>query len=348
MKVTKSFLVSLMLVLVAASVSQAQVQLNGAGATFPNVLYQKWFSEYEKITGAKFNYQSIGSGGGIKQITEQTVDFGATDAFLNEDQLKAAKDKQGSDLVHIPTALGAVVAAYNVPGITTNINFTPDVLADVYLGKITKWNDARLQAINPSVKLPDATITVCYRSDGSGTTFIFTDYLSKVSPEWKEKVGSKTSVNFPTGIGGKGNEGVSGLLAQTPNSIGYVELAYAEKNKLEYAIIKNKAGNFIKPSFKAVSAAAATKDIPTDLRVSITNADGKDAYPISGFTWILAYTNQKDAAKGEVLAKFLWWAVHDGQKYNEPLYYGELPKAVMPLVEARIKLITADGKALVK
>lgn len=342
----KSVLLFLATSLVLATSANAQLQLNGAGATFPYVLYDKWFSEYQKADPAvRFNYQSIGSGGGIKQITAQTVDFGATDAFMKDSALKAVP----SELLHIPTVMGAVVVAYNIPGITTSIKLTPDVLADIFLGKITKWNDVRITSLNPGVSFPDAAIASVHRSDGSGTTAIFVDYLAKVSDEWKTKVGTGTSVNWPAGLGGKGNEGVAGQLKQTPNSVGYVELAYAEKNGLEHATLKNKSGNFVKASFKGVSAAAAgfAKETPADLRVSITNAAGADAYPISGYTWILAYRDQKDQKKGEALAKFLWWAVHDGEKFAEPLYYAMLPKEVLPLVEDRIKLISFGGKPFI-
>jgi len=324
------------------SVSFGQLQLNGAGATFPYVIYSKWFDVYKKKTGIQFNYQSIGSGGGIKQVIEGTVDFGATDGPMSDEQLAEAKTKQGTDVLHIPTVMGAVVATYNLPEIGSDLKLTPDVLAGIFLGEITKWNDARMAAVNKDRKLPDKSIIVVHRSDGSGTTFIFVDYLTKVSETWKTKVGKGTSVNWPVGLGGKGNEGVAGLVKQTDGSVGYVELAYAVKNNLSYASIQNKVGNFVKPSLESVTAAAIgeSKSLPADLRVSITNASGKDSYPISGFTWLLVYANQKDKTKGKALIDFLKWAVTDGEQFAAELLYAPLPKDVVKLCEKKIASVS--------
>jgi phosphate transport system substrate-binding protein len=320
----------------------AQLKLNGAGATFPYVIYSKWFDVYSKKTGIQFNYQSIGSGGGIKQVTEGTVDFGASDAALSDGQLQLIKEKQGSEVLHIPTVMGAVVVAYNVPEIGPSLRLTPEVLAGIFLGEITNWKDAKLAAINPGVALPDEAIIVARRSDGSGTTNIFTDYLCKVSKEWAEKVGRGTAVNWPVGMGGKGNEGVAGIVKQAPGSVGYVELAYAVKNHLTYAKLQNKAGNFVDPTFKAVSeaAAGAAKDMPKDLRATITDTDGKDAYPISAFTWLLIYKNMKDKQKAKALVGFLHWAMTEGQTYAEDLYYAPLPKPVVKMCVEKINTIS--------
>ncbi|HPD32936.1 MAG TPA: phosphate ABC transporter substrate-binding protein PstS [Candidatus Kapabacteria bacterium] len=318
--------------------ASAQLKLNGAGATFPYVIYTKWFDEYHKKTGIEFNYQSIGSGGGIKQIIAGTVDFGATDAPMTDEQLKQAKQNRGTNILHIPTVMGAVVITYNVKGVGKDLKLTPDVLADIYLGKITKWNDPRLKKLNPGMNLPNEAIFVVHRSDGSGTSNIFTSYLTKVSPTWAKQVGQGTSVKWPVGLGGKGNEGVSGIVKQTEGSIGYVELAYAEQNGLSYASIKNKAGNFVSPTFDAVSNAAAgfIKNIPSDLRVDITNADGKNSYPISSFTWILVYQNMNDKTKAKAIADFLKWALTDGQQYAKGLYYAPLPKEVVELAKKKV------------
>lgn len=315
----------------------ASTLINGAGATFPYPLYSKWFSEYQKVDKeVQINYQSIGSGGGIRQLLDKTVDFGASDSPMTDEQLS----KSSKPVFHIPTVLGAVVVTYNLPGIDKGLKLTPEVLADIFLGKITHWNDERITKLNPGLNLPKDAIMVVRRSDGSGTTGIFTDYLSKVSPEWKSKVGTSTSVNWPVGLGGKGNEGVSGLVKQTPGSIGYVELVYAENNKLPYAALKNKAGQFVMPSMKTVTAAAggALKNMPADFRVSITDAAGKDAYPISGFTYLLVYKSMADG-KGKEIVKFLKWAIADGQKYAEPLYYAPLPKTMTKKVVAKINQI---------
>jgi phosphate transport system substrate-binding protein len=320
---------------------QAQLKLNGAGATFPYVIYSKWFDVYHGKTGTEFNYQSIGSGGGIKQVIEGTVDFGATDAPMSDEQLKDAMTKQGTEVLHIPTVMGAVVVTYNVPEVGKGLRLSADVLGGIFLGEITKWNDAKIAAINPGKTLPDEAIIVAHRSDGSGTTNIFTDYLTKANKTWAEKVGKGTSVNWPVGLGGKGNEGVAGLIKQAVGSIGYVELAYAVKNNLPYAVLQNKEGNFVEATFDAVSAAAAAsaKNLPEDLRVSITDASGKDAYPISGFTWLLVYKSMKDKEKAKAIVKFLGWAMGEGQGYAKDLYYAPLPKDVIKLCQKRIGLI---------
>ncbi len=318
--------------------------MNGAGATFPYPLYSKWFDEYAKVDkAARFNYQSIGSGGGIRQVTERTVDFGASDGPMTDEQLKKAP----GELLHIPTVLGAVVVTYNLPG-NPKLRFPPDVLADIFLGKITKWNDARIAAPNTGIALPNQPILVVHRSDGSGTTYIWVDYLSKVSEEWKTKVGRGTSVNWPVGLGGKGNEGVAGQVKNTPGAIGYVELAYAMTNKLPVAAIRNLAGKFVEPTIESTSAAAAAaaKDMPSDFRVSLTNAPGEEAYPAASFTWLLVYKEQRDEAKGKALAKFLEWAIHDGQKYAPSLLYAPLPSPVVKMVEAKIQQITYQGRPL--
>jgi phosphate transport system substrate-binding protein len=322
----------------AAGQASAETLINGAGATFPYPLYSKWFSEYAKVDpSVKFNYQSIGSGGGIKQITAQTVDFGASDKFLSDDELKAAPGK----LLHIPTVMGAVVVTYNLPGVQKGLKLSSEDVADIYLGKITKWNDPRIIRDNPGVKLPDQPIIVVHRSDGSGTTAIFTDYLSSTSQEWMQKVGKGTSVKWPVGLGGKGNEGVAGQIKTTQNSIGYVELAYAFENKLPVASIKNKAGHFVEPTIATTTAAAAgaVKQMPADYRISLVNQPGKDAYPIAGFTYLLVYEQQKDAAKGKKLVEFLNWELKKGQKMAGTLLYAPLPDNVAKMVEKTIKSI---------
>ncbi len=323
----------------------ASVSLQGAGATFPNPLYQKWLSEYSKLhSNVKIDYQSIGSGGGIKQLKEQTVDFGASDAPMKDEDLKAAP----GEVLHVPTVLGAVVITYNLAGVTQPLRFSPEVLADIFLGKIKKWNDPKIAADNPGVTLATTDITVVHRSDSSGTSAVFTDYLSKVSPEWKEKVGAGTSPSWPVGLGGKGNEGVTGQVKSTPNTVGYVELAYAVQNKLPVAQIKNASGTFITPSIDSVTAAASASaaNTPEDLRVSITNAAGPDAYPIASYTYILVYKNQKDAGKGKVLVDFLWWGIHDGEAYAKELQYAPLPADIVKRAEAKINSVTANGTAL--
>jgi phosphate transport system substrate-binding protein len=349
----KSFLlVAWIAVLVAVLTSLAcnggtggSVSLQGAGATFPNPLYQKWLSEYGRLhPNVRIDYQSIGSGGGIKQLKEQTVDFGASDAPMKDEDLKSAP----GEILHIPTVLGAVVITYNLQGVSQTLRFSPEVVADIFLGKIKKWNDAKIAADNPGVTLPTSDITVVHRSDGSGTSAVFTDYLSKVSSEWKEKVGSGTSPSWPIGLGGKGNEGVTGQVKNTPNTIGYVELAYAVQNKLPVAQIKNASGNYIDPSIDAVTAAASASaaNTPDDLRVSITNAAGPQAYPISSYTYILVYKNQRDAGKGKALVEFLWWGIHDGETYAKDLQYSPLPADIVKRAEAKINSINAGGTPL--
>ena len=308
--------------------ASGQMMINGAGATFPYPIYSKWFDEYAKVDpSVRFNYQSIGSGGGQKQILSQTVDFGASDGPMSDENLAKAPGK----ILHVPTVAGAVVMTYNLPG-NPVVKFDGDTIAGIFLGKITKWNDSKLTALNPGVKLPDQDIVVVHRSDGSGTTFIFTDYLSKISSEWKSKAGSNTSVNWPAGIGGKGNEGVSGQVKQTPGALGYVELIYAVQNKLPYSDVKNSAGEFVKPTVDSVTAALATAEIPDDFRFSMTNAPGKDAYPIAGATWLLVYQQQKDPAKGKKLVDFLKWAAKDGEKMAKNLDYAPLPENVQERV----------------
>jgi phosphate transport system substrate-binding protein len=316
----------------AGATASAQMMINGAGATFPYPIYSKWFDEYAKVDpSVRFNYQSIGSGGGQKQILAQTVDFGASDGPMSDDNLAKAPGK----ILHIPTVAGAVVLTYNLAG-NPSLKLDGDAIAGIYLGQIKKWNDPKLTALNAGAKLPDQEIVVVHRSDGSGTTFIFTDYLSKISGEWKQKAGNNTSVNWPTGIGGKGNEGVSGQVKQTPGSIGYVELIYAVQNKMPYAEVKNSAGQFVKPAIESVTAALATAEIPDDFRFSMTNAPGKDAYPIAGATWLLVYQQQKDAAKGKKLVEFLKWALTKGEGMAKDLNYAPLPDEVQQRVLKRI------------
>ncbi|HSR09580.1 MAG TPA: phosphate ABC transporter substrate-binding protein PstS [Bryobacteraceae bacterium] len=323
--------VALLAALTTGVASAQQILINAAGATFPYPMYSKWFDEYhKKFPNLQFNYQSIGSGGGIKQVTEGTVEFGASDGPMNDKQIKEFQDKHGFGILHFPTVMGADVPVYNAAGVNTDLNFTPEALAGIFLGKITKWNDPELMKANPGVKLPAADIIVVHRSDGSGTTYIWTDYLSKVSPEWEMKVGRGTSVNWPVGLGGKGNEGVSGQVQQTPNSIGYVELIYAVQNKMKTGKVKNLAGNWVQASLAGVTAAAASsKEMPDDFRVSITNAPGKDAYPISSFTWLLIPEKIADPTKKKAIKDFLAWMLADGQNMTETLAYARLPKAVV-------------------
>jgi phosphate transport system substrate-binding protein len=315
----------------------AQTKLNGAGATFPNPIYSKWFIEYHKLhPDIEINYQSIGSGGGIRQVIAGTVDFGASDGPMTDEMLKEAK----TTILHMPTVLGADVPAYNIPGVSAELKFTPDALAGIFLGKITKWNDKAITGANPGVSLPDRDIIVVHRSDGSGTTYIWTDYLSKISPEWQSQAGKGTSVKWPIGLGGKGNEGVAGSIRQLQGSIGYVELIYAVQNNISYGSVKNAAGNFVKASLESVTAAAASAPkMPADFRVSITNAPGKDAYPISSFTWLLIPAQSKDASHGKILADFLNWMVTDGQKMTAALSYAPLPEGVVQKEKEAIKQI---------
>jgi len=320
------------LALCAIVLADNALLINGAGATFPYPIYSKWFDVYHtKNPNFQFNYQSVGSGAGIKQVTEGTVDFGATDGPMNDDQLKAFQDKHGSAILHFPTVLGADVPTYNIPGVTGALNFTPEALAGIFLGKVTKWDDPAIAGSNKGVSLPAADFIVVHRSDGSGTTYIWTDYLSKVSDEWKSKVSKGTSVNWPVGLGGKGNEGVTGLVKQTPNSIGYVELIYAVQNNIPYGTVKNSSGNFVKADLASVTAAAsgAAKEMPDDFRVSITNAPGKTAYPISSFTWLLIPQKFQDAGKRDAVKGFLKWMLSDGQDSVETLSYAKLPKEVV-------------------
>jgi phosphate transport system substrate-binding protein len=335
----KQILAALAAIAVAGTASAAgPLLVNGAGATFPFPLYSKWFAEYHKLNSSlQFNYQSIGSGGGIQQITMGTVDFGASDAPMTDAELAKAPG-----LVHIPTVMGAVVVTYNAP--VSSLRLDPATLAGIFLGKITRWNDPALAALNPGVKLPDQAIAVVHRSDGSGTTSIFTDYLAKVSPEWKGGPGAGKTVRWPVGLGAKGNEGVTGIVKQTPGAVGYVELAYATQNKLPMAELKNHDGVFVKPTIEGTSAAAAGVDMPADFRVSITDAKGKTAYPMASFTYLLVPGDLADAAKGKALVEFLWWATHDGQKMAAPLDYAPLPAAVVEKVSARLQTLTVQGK----
>jgi len=337
--VQKTFMMLALLAIVATGgQASAGTLINGAGATFPYPIYSKWFSEYSKIDpSVKFNYQSIGSGGGIKQIFAQTVDFGASDKFLDDAQLRQAPAK----ILHIPTVMGAVVVTYNVPGVAKGLKLTPEALSGIYLGKVTKWNDPAIASANKGLQLPAQPIIVVHRSDGSGTTAIFTDYLSSISKEWKSRVGMGASVNWPAGLGGKGNEGVAGQVRNTRFSIGYVELAYAIENRLPYASLKNRSGNFVEPSIKTTSAAAAgaAKNMPSDFRASLVNQPGKDAYPIVGFTWLLVYQQQKDPQKGRKLVEFLNWELKSGQKMASAIQYAPLPANVAKMVEKAIKTI---------
>jgi phosphate transport system substrate-binding protein len=328
-----------------ATASSDDKTLLGAGSTFVYPLFSKQFSEYNKLTGLKINYQSIGSGGGILQLTNKTVDFGDSDAPLTEEQAQ----KMGVPVLHIPMCSGAVVISYNLADVKDTLKLNPEILADIFLGKITKWNDAKIAAINSSVKLPSTSIVIAHRSDGSGTTNIFTDYLSKISDEWKTKVGKGTAVNWPLGIGGKGNEGVAGLIKQTPGGIGYIELAYAVQNKMSYAKIQNKSGNFITPNIASTSAAGNVQ-LPADSKIFLGNTDAAGGYPISGFTWALIYKDQnysnRSEARAQNLAKLLWWNIHEGQQYCEGLHYAPLSPAAVSVAEAILKSATFGGKPL--
>jgi phosphate transport system substrate-binding protein len=335
----------LSLAVVTGATAADPLMINGAGATFPYPLYSKWFYEYSNANpGVRFNYQSIGSGGGIKQITAGTVNFGATDAPMTEEGMK----KLPGAILHIPTALGAVVPVYNLDEVPAGLKLTSDLLAGIYLGKITRWNDPKIAELNKTVTLPNADIVVAHRSDGSGTTDIFTNYLTTVNAEWRAKVGRGPSVNWPVGIGGKGNEGVAGVVKQTPGAIGYVELAYAKQNKMKVASLRNKEGNFVSPTLEATSAAAAgmAKSMPDDFRVSLVDAPGKESWPISGLTWILVYRDQTDEARGKAIVQFLKWAIRDGQKMEAALDYAPLPKAVVEKVDLALKQISFKGKSL--
>jgi phosphate transport system substrate-binding protein len=346
MKLSRIAVVALVLCASAALGFSQSVELVGAGATFPAPFYTKLFDEYNKQFGVKVNYQAIGSGGGQAQLKSKTVDFGASDGTMSDADLKAAP----APILHVPMVAGSVVATYNLAG-SPELKFAPDVLADIFLGKITRWSDARITAANAGVKLPNSAITVVHRSDGSGTTFAFTDYLAKVSDEWKTKVGMGTSVQWPAGVGGKGNAGVAGLVKQLPGSIGYVELIYALQNAMAYASIKNKAGTFIKPSLASTSAAFKVA-IPDDTRVSVTDTDAPDGYPIATFTWILLYKEQnygnRPQAKVDATLKLLWWMIHDGQKYAEALQYAALPATAVTKAEAVLKSVTFNGTPVLK
>lgn len=318
-----------------------EIELLGAGATFPYPFYSKLFDEYHKLKGIKVNYQAIGSGGGIRQIINNTVDFGGTDAFMNEEEMS----KINEGVAHIPTCLGAVVLTYNLEG-NPNLLLTGEVISDIFLGKIKKWNDDRISKLNPEAKLPNLSISVVHRSDGSGTTFIFSDYLSKISSEWKEKVGKGKSLNWPAGIGGKGNQGVAGLIQQTPGSIGYAELIYATSNEMPFAKVQNKSGNFILPSEKSVSLAAEV-EMPDDTRVSLTNTKAPDGYPISSFTWLVLYKNMSfDENKAKTLIEMVDWMIHDGRKYAEALHYAPLPDAAVLKAEEILKTLKNNGKII--
>jgi len=342
------WLLAILLILVAfANTGRAEEkELIGAGATFPYPLYSKMFDVYYHESKVKVNYQAIGSGGGIRQLINKTVDFGGSDAIMSDKDLAEAS----APILHIPTCAGAVVVTYNLTG-NPELKLTPDIVGDIFLGKITQWDDPRISAINPGVKLPNTHMTVVHRSDGSGTTFIFSDYLSKVSSEWKEKVGSGPSVNWPTGLGGKGNPGVAGLVQQTPGSVGYVELIYALQNKMPYGTIKNKKGNFINPTLASTSL-AANIELPDDMKVSLTNGDAADGYPISGFTWILVYKEQnygdRSEEKAKEVVKLLGWMTHEGQKYAEPLHYAPLSKKAVEKTEKLIKSVTYKGSTIMK
>jgi phosphate transport system substrate-binding protein len=343
---TSRFLALAALLCAAAPPAAAQVQLNGAGATFPNIIYQKWILTFNRANPTiQLNYQSIGSGGGIRQFSDGTVDFGGTDAPMTDSAMVAIQ----GNVLHIPTVLGAIVATYNLPGVTQQLKFTPDVLADMFLGKITKWNDARIASANAGVTLPATDVVVVHRADGSGTTYGWTDYLTKISPEWAQKVGKGTSVNWPVGLGGRGNEGVAATVNQTPGAIGYVELGYAMITRMAYGQVKNNAGRFVAPTLESVTAAAAgvlSKMGPsTDFRVSLTNPDGAAAYPIATMTWLLLHKTYADAAKAKALVAFVTWAETEGQALAPDLGYAPLPKQLRPWIEARLRSITAAGRA---
>ncbi|HXY20635.1 MAG TPA: phosphate ABC transporter substrate-binding protein PstS [Gemmatimonadales bacterium] len=334
-------------VLAGRASGQETMRLNGAGATFPQPIYMKWVLEYHNLhPNVEVNYQGIGSGGGIRQFTDHTVDFGASDGPMTDAQIQAVN----GNVYHLPTVLGSVVPTYNIPGVTAQLKFTGDVLAGIWLGQITKWNDSRLTALNPGVSLPDQDIVVAHRSDGSGTTYIFTDYLSKVSSDWAQRVGKGTAVNWPVGLGGQGNPGVANIVKQTPGAIGYVELIYAIQNQIGYGLVQNAAGRYVQASLAATTNAAAGAvahlDPNTDFRISITNAEGADVYPIASFTWLLVPKEMTDMTKARALLEFVWWAVHDGERYTTDLSYAPLPPRVVQLEEQRLKSITVNGQAV--
>jgi phosphate transport system substrate-binding protein len=325
--------------------ASTSVNLNAAGATFPQPLYTKWFNIYAGLTGTKVNYQGIGSGGGIQQITAGTVDFAASDAIMTESQIAAA-EKAGGEVLHIPMTLGAVAIIYNITGVNTSIKLTSGVLSGIYLGTITKWNDPAITALNTGVNLPKQDIVTVHRSDGSGTTFIFTNYLSKVSTQWQSNVGSATAVAWPNGVGGQGSAGVSGQVQQLPGAIGYVELVYATQNNLTVAAIQNSAGSFIQPTVTNTSAAAVGVALPADMKILLTNSPNADAYPIAGFTWQLVSRNQKDQIKGKAIVDLLWWEIHDGQSYSANLGYAPMPSEAIANAEKQIQSITFNGVPL--
>lgn len=343
----KMMVVGFVIALILGNVGSvsANLEVNGAGASFPFPIYSQWFDEYRTVDpSVQINYQSIGSGGGVRQISARTVDFGATDGPMTDEAL-AALDRK---LLHIPTVIGSVAVVYNVSGASAGLNLTGEILADIYLGTITQWNDPRIVEINPGVNLPDLTIAVARRSDGSGTTFTFSDYLSNVSESWKETVGMGNALRWPVGLGAKGNEGVAGLVSQLPGAIGYVEQAYAEQNNLAQAAIKNKAGNYIIPSLEGASLAAAGVEMPEDYRVSIVNADGPDAYPIATFTWLLVYENAYNQARGQKLAEFLYWAITEGGDFARELHYAPLPEDVVEMVQETVKQLHYNGNKFLK
>ena len=325
--------------------AQSGVRLTGAGATFPYPIYSKWMIEYTRARpNVEINYQSIGSGGGIRQFMDRTVDFGGTDGPMTDSQITTVR----GNVVHIPTVLGAVVPVYTLPNVTAQLRFTPDVLAGIFLGQITTWSDSRIAAVNPGVRLPTQDIVVVHRSDGSGTTYVWVDYLAKVSPEWARRVGRGTAVNWPVGLGGRGNEGVASTVRRTPGAIGYVELVYALQNRMPVGLVRNRAGQFVEATIPSTTAAAAgamgTIRDDTDFRVSITDPEGAGAYPIASFTWILLPRQAPDQARARALAEFLWWATHQGQQHASALGYAPLPARVVSLIEARLRTITAGGR----
>lgn len=336
-------LTALVVLFAFSGVFAQPLQLTGAGASFPLPIYSKWFDEYNKLTGVQINYQSIGSGGGVRQTLARTVDFGASDAPMTDEELAQAE----RPIVHIPTVIGAVSVVYNIPGIAqSGLKLTPAVLADIFLGEITRWNDARIKDLNPGLDIPNLAIAVARRADASGTTFTFSDYLTTVSDKWAEKVGTGRSLNWPTGLGARGNEGVAGLVRQLPGAIGYVEQAYAEQNRLAQVALQNKDGYFVLPSLEGASLTAAGVDMPADYRVSIVDGSGKDAYPIATFTWLLVYTQAFDYEQGKALADFLWWAIHDGQKFAPELDYAPLPDKVVKQLEETLSGLTYNGRPL--
>jgi phosphate transport system substrate-binding protein len=341
----KTLRITTLIGLALAAPAGAQVRLTGAGATFPNIIYQKWILTYnQRFDNVEINYQSIGSGGGIRQFSDKTVDFGGSDAPMGDSAIAAI----GGNVLHIPTVLGAVVPTYNLPGVTGTVRFTPAILADIFLGKVTRWNDPRLAAANPGVTLPATDLLVVHRSDGSGTTYVWVDYLTKVSPEWARRVGRGTSVNWPVGLGGRGNEGVAATVRQTPGAIGYVELGYALINKMAVGQVQNRTGTFVTPSLESVTAAArgamGAMGPNTDFRVSITDPGGPDAYPVASFTWLLVRKEYPDPVKARELARFVWWSVTEAQTYAADLGYAPLPREMQPWIEARLKTISAGGR----